>query len=759
MSTLKFIIIFLLLSILSTGVVSSQDSEEYIVSLFQKLNVLDEEGDYKNIVYTLMELYRIDPVNKSTKRFFEVILNKYETLIFSDEELLDELLYKINNVSFIPVEQFIAFYYNSNDQPRLKKILNNVTSLDTSYLRIDGSFFSKLDPTINNKSYTMIEQILKHYSTNLSTNVDIQINLDDVVVKLSQEERKNIQTIFATLTILEARSDYIGLIDTLVAILKIDPHNRTAKSILGNVILKFQKEIFADKDLLIKFLPYIDDYTKMPAQQLLLYFYNSNDFQNVNKLLTQITSSPIQNFSIDSDHLLLFDRRINPELYNKIMNKLFVYVNLSSPAMNMILYYQADLQSLLKRLLDDNSLHLNQNDIKLNELLLVDPEINEENFKLLFVRLLDIIPSTDIDTLQQTKILYQFAKQNYLSGIEIQVKTSFDKISSNIVSGVQRFDELLIWSISSLYKNQNYRANLFLDQIYAYGNEKDLEYLEQELTWWRDHGFAIQFIDPILEKYFSIPSPTTSLVVQDDNLINESWFGEYYALIIGIEEYIDENVFDLNYPVSDANSLVEVLTKYYSFKNENVTFLKNPTRDNIISKFYELRNTISDSDNLLVFYAGHGVWDADIDQGYWLPRDAEYDEITNWLSNSEIRDLLKGIKAKHTLLIADACFSGSIFLTREPFLTPDKSVQETFKRVSRQAITSGALNTVPDKSVFLEYLIKYLTKNGDHYLPAQKLYLEFKDAVANNSPNKQSPRFGVIYNAGDEGGDFIFIKK
>ena len=40
---------------------------------------------------------------------------------------------------------------------------------------------------------------------------------------------------------------------------------------------------------------------------------------------------------------------------------------------------------------------------------------------------------------------------------------------------------------------------------------------------------------------------------------------------------------------------------------------------------------------------------------------------------------------------------------------------------------------------------------------AEQLYISFKVPVANNSVNQQVPQFGSILNAGDEGGDFIFI--
>ena len=69
---------------------------------------------------------------------------------------------------------------------------------------------------------------------------------------------------------------------------------------------------------------------------------------------------------------------------------------------------------------------------------------------------------------------------------------------------------------------------------------------------------------------------------------------------------------------------------------------------------------------------------------------------------------------------------------------------------------SGNLKEVPNESVFLKFLIKRLTENQKNYLPASRLFISLEDAVINNTDN--TPRYGPIFGAGDEGGDFIFVK-
>ncbi len=234
---------------------------------------------------------------------------------------------------------------------------------------------------------------------------------------------------------------------------------------------------------------------------------------------------------------------------------------------------------------------------------------------------------------------------------------------------------------------------------------------------------------------------------------------KYYGLVIGINDYQDPKINDLDNPVNDARRLMQTLTTYYTFDPENITFLENPTRSEIINTLDNLSRTIGEDSNLIIFYAGHGIWDAQLKKGYWIPSDGAQNSRANWLSNSDLVDYVRGIRSKHTLLVTDACFSGSIFKTREVFTGVSKAVFEMYKYPSKKAMTSGAMKSVPDKSVFLEYLVKRLEQNRKPFLSAEELYSSFKQAVVNNSPNSQIPLFGEIQGAGDEGGNFIFILK
>jgi len=233
--------------------------------------------------------------------------------------------------------------------------------------------------------------------------------------------------------------------------------------------------------------------------------------------------------------------------------------------------------------------------------------------------------------------------------------------------------------------------------------------------------------------------------------------GKYYALIIGINTYSDPEINPLDYCVRDAQLFYNTITSRYTFEKDNVKLLQNATNADIVRALDFYSKTVRPIDNFLIFYAGHGIWNTNSETGFWLPSDARKNSTLNWFRNSALRDYLREINSKHTLLITDACFGGSIFKTRAAFLDAPLAVNRLYELPSRKAMTSGTLTEVPDQSAFLKYMIERLDKNSEKYLSSEQLFSSFRIAVINNS--NVIPQFGEIKDVGDEGGDFIFILK
>lgn len=233
--------------------------------------------------------------------------------------------------------------------------------------------------------------------------------------------------------------------------------------------------------------------------------------------------------------------------------------------------------------------------------------------------------------------------------------------------------------------------------------------------------------------------------------------GKFYALIIGVNNYTDPEINSLDFCIRDATLFYNTLITRYTFEKDNVTFQKDATMSDIVSALDHFSKVVQPADNFLIFYAGHGFWNASSELGYWIPSDARKESKLDWFRNSTLRDYLREIHSKHTLLITDACFGGSIFKSRAAFIDAPLAINKLYELPSRKAMTSGTLTEVPDQSAFLKYLIERLDVNTEKYLSSEQLFSSFRIAVINNS--NVIPQFGEIKDVGDEGGDFIFILK
>ncbi|MCO4291520.1 caspase family protein [Solitalea sp. MAHUQ-68] len=252
-------------------------------------------------------------------------------------------------------------------------------------------------------------------------------------------------------------------------------------------------------------------------------------------------------------------------------------------------------------------------------------------------------------------------------------------------------------------------------------------------------------------------NPINPIAVNDIIPVQEK-IGRNFAVLIASQNYDDSSIPSLENPISDAVKLKLILKNSYNFTEENIITLFNPERSNFKKQFLMLSEIIQPEDNLIIFYAGHGIWVDKEKKGYWLLTDAMRNDVNTWLPNKEVLTMISVLPSRHTLLITDACFSGSVFKTRSIGADAPAAVKELGQKISRVAITSGNDTEVPDESVFMKYLVKALSDNKDKYLTAQKMFItQIIEAVM--SETKTEPRYGTLEAAGHVGGDFIFTKK
>lgn len=240
-----------------------------------------------------------------------------------------------------------------------------------------------------------------------------------------------------------------------------------------------------------------------------------------------------------------------------------------------------------------------------------------------------------------------------------------------------------------------------------------------------------------------------------------------HALLFATNVY--DSFSELVNPVLDANTIAAELTENYNVRTEVIT---NASLTQTVEKIREYAsNSYGKNENLLIFFAGHGIYDEVFKEGYVISSDSKADDIskTSYLSHSNLRTMINNIGCKQIFLVMDVCFGG----TFDPHLATASHrgamemyadipkaefIERKTKYKTRLYLTSGGKEYVPDgrsgfHSPFARRFIEALRKYGgeDGILTTNEI-LQYVEKV-----NPQ-PRFGE-FGDNEPGSDFILISK
>lgn len=249
--------------------------------------------------------------------------------------------------------------------------------------------------------------------------------------------------------------------------------------------------------------------------------------------------------------------------------------------------------------------------------------------------------------------------------------------------------------------------------------------------------------------------------------------GNDYALFIATDNYSQWS--HLVNPVNDCRTIAQELETNYGFNTEMVI---DGTRNDILKKLKEYaRKVYADGDQLLIFIAGHGKFDDLFGEGYVVCTDSEKDDEGNntYVAHSNLRTIVNAIPCKHTFLMMDVCFGGTI----DPFiasggghrggddlngagggkeLTQGDFISRKLAFKTRRYLTSGGKEYVPDgvpgnHSPYARKFLDALRNYGGHdrIMTLAELVLYFERLIP-------EPRFGE-FGANEPGSDFLFIAR
>lgn len=247
-------------------------------------------------------------------------------------------------------------------------------------------------------------------------------------------------------------------------------------------------------------------------------------------------------------------------------------------------------------------------------------------------------------------------------------------------------------------------------------------------------------------------------------------FGKYYALIIANQQY--DHIDSLKTPHADAKRAKQILEEKYGF---HVTMVLDGNNSTVMRAINDMDAQLGESDNLLIFYAGHGsrVQAGGIETGYWLPSNATPPpDDTFWVSNEFVNRHLAHLKAKRVLVVADSCYAGLLssepgylFMGNKPNFSDDY-IRYKLPKKSRLLLSSGGDLPVLDNagnghSVFARAFLDALD-SAKGVISGPELFLKVKDQVTERAKAVnfvQLPEFKAIKGTGHEVGDFFFVNK
>ena len=130
-------------------------------------------------------------------------------------------------------------------------------------------------------------------------------------------------------------------------------------------------------------------------------------------------------------------------------------------------------------------------------------------------------------------------------------------------------------------------------------------------------------------------------------------------------------------------------------------------------------------------------------------------------TQSKARPMRHAMLAKHVMVVADSCFSGTITRAIKIEQRTPEWLSEIVKKKARTALTSGGLEPVMDTGIgnhsAFAYAFISLLEENDGVLDASQLFSKLRPKVMVNST--QTPQYGKIHMAGDDAGDFLFVRR
>ncbi|MEM1328377.1 MAG: caspase family protein [Bacteroidota bacterium] len=257
------------------------------------------------------------------------------------------------------------------------------------------------------------------------------------------------------------------------------------------------------------------------------------------------------------------------------------------------------------------------------------------------------------------------------------------------------------------------------------------------------------------KEVYAYQSPTSSPTTTRNNTAAEPDFSttrsvnndvKVWAVVIGVGSY--EHMPSLRFTDDDAYQLFAFLKSPEggALPDNQVRVLidENATYRNILATTKRVLMQADENDVALFYFSGHGL------ESSFLPVD--YDGTHNIVYHNEIKELIDKSRAKHKVVIVDACHSGGYKGFRSSNI--DKSLAHYYRTFEQTRGGTALLLSSKEKEYSLEdgglrsgvfsyFIIKGLKgradRNGDRIVNVQELFNYARQNVRQYTASMQTP--------------------
>ena len=138
-----------------------------------------------------------------------------------------------------------------------------------------------------------------------------------------------------------------------------------------------------------------------------------------------------------------------------------------------------------------------------------------------------------------------------------------------------------------------------------------------------------------------------------------------WVFAVGILEWENSETWD-SFPDAMAGRFDEKLIDFFRSQgvpDEQIIYLQDEeaTLDAIQENLIELLSSTDEEDLFILYFAGHGDWDSESGEYYFINYDANAEDRDNYWSVASIFDDIEdNFHGSQVLLLADCCFSGGL---------------------------------------------------------------------------------------------------